>query len=53
MALYEEGSEVVSIILDGEGSGKMNWFSQPRVISSPWTDLTPSVTTNFFSIEGG
>ena len=53
MVLYEDEEEVVSIIFDGEGSDKTNWFSQPKVISSPWTDLTPSVTTNIFSIEGG
>ena len=48
---YEEGEEVVSIVFDGVGSDKINWFSQSRLISSPWTDLETS-TTNFFSIVG-
>ena len=51
LALYEEGEEVVSMIFDGSGSDKINWFSHSRLISSPWADLKTS-TTNFFSIGG-
>ncbi|XP_078583890.1 uncharacterized protein LOC144866404 [Branchiostoma floridae x Branchiostoma japonicum] len=49
---YSQGlTEVRELIFNGKGSDKMNWFSQDRLISSPWTDLKTE-TTNLFSIPG-
>ncbi|KAI8487070.1 hypothetical protein Bbelb_351400 [Branchiostoma belcheri] len=48
---YQQGTEVRNLIFDGRNSDKFNWFSQARLISSPWTDLKTE-TTNYFSIPG-
>ena len=39
LALYADGEEVLTLIFDGLGSDKTNWFSHARLESSPWTDL--------------
>ncbi|XP_078662610.1 uncharacterized protein LOC144906321 [Branchiostoma floridae x Branchiostoma belcheri] len=48
---YKQGTEVRNLIFDGRNSDKLSWFSQERLISSPWTDLKTE-TTNYFSIPG-
>ncbi|XP_038065877.1 uncharacterized protein LOC119735969 [Patiria miniata] len=39
------------LIFNGTGTDIHNWFSQERLISSPWEDVELS-TPNFFGIEG-
>ncbi|XP_041367824.1 uncharacterized protein LOC121382312 [Gigantopelta aegis] len=51
LVLYKNGIEVVSLLFDGNGSTKDDWFSKPRLISSPWSDLT-GVSPAVFSVSG-
>lgn len=51
MALYDQNSELLSIVFDAAGSDKENWFAKNRLIHSPWTDLE-NETQNFFSLVG-
>eukprot|EP00058_Branchiostoma_floridae_P014822 XP_002600310.1 hypothetical protein BRAFLDRAFT_66812 [Branchiostoma floridae] len=51
VVLETSGEEDVEMIFNGENTDKFDWFSQSRLLSSPWSDL-PGETTNFFSIEG-
>ncbi|XP_038065886.1 uncharacterized protein LOC119735979 [Patiria miniata] len=41
----------VDLIFDGTGTDIHNWFSQERLISSPWEDVESS-TPNYFGVEG-
>nr|XP_006812409.1 PREDICTED: uncharacterized protein LOC102807374 [Saccoglossus kowalevskii] len=52
VSLYTAGEEVTYFIFDGTGSDKHNWFSQERLVDSPYSDLTSTTVTNYFSIEG-
>ncbi len=52
MALYEGGEKVATLVFDGKGSNKTNWFSQERVLSVPWVDLSSTSCVEHFSIEG-
>ncbi|XP_035685377.1 uncharacterized protein LOC118421981 [Branchiostoma floridae] len=51
VVLETSGDEDVEMIFNGENTDKSSWFSQSRLLSSPWTDL-PGETANFFSVEG-
>ncbi|XP_033109146.1 uncharacterized protein LOC117110510 [Anneissia japonica] len=48
----ESADELLSLIFDGVGSDKTSWYALDRLIISPWTDLTTSVSHNCFSIYG-
>ncbi|XP_056006780.1 uncharacterized protein LOC130050577 [Ostrea edulis] len=50
--LYKSGTKVAEVVFNGTGSTNTNWFSGNRVVSSTWTDVTPTQTYNYFSIEG-
>ncbi|KAL4225331.1 hypothetical protein ACF0H5_016019 [Mactra antiquata] len=52
LALYTEDKEVAYIIFNGENSNSVNWFDASRVISSSWSDVTPTDSYNYFSIVG-
>ncbi|CAH1272761.1 COLEC10 [Branchiostoma lanceolatum] len=41
----------VELIFNGENTDKFSWFSQDRLISSPWNDVN-SEPNDFFSITG-
>ena len=51
MALYQQESEVLSLVFNATGSDNENWFSKNRLIQSPWTDLE-SEQQNYFSLIG-
>ncbi len=52
LAFYEDGVEVMALTFNAVGSDKENWFSKSRLLTSPWTDLHPTASTNFFSMVG-
>jgi len=51
MVIFKDGSMVANVVFDGKGSTFLTWFTQARVVSSSWTDLT-STHANYFSIQG-
>ncbi|KAH3725262.1 uncharacterized protein LOC127854071 [Dreissena polymorpha] len=51
-ALYKQSREVVNIVFNGTGSDMTSWFAQQRVLVSSYSDITPTNTYNFFSIQG-
>ena len=51
MALYENESEVLSLVFNATDNDNENWFSKNRLLRSPWTDLH-SELQNFFSLAG-
>ena len=52
VALYTNGTEVVSIIFGAKGTSHLNWFSQKNLIQSPWTDLRNAKNIFPFHING-
>ncbi|XP_070568464.1 uncharacterized protein [Ptychodera flava] len=55
IAMFREGVEKVSMVFNGIGSTKMDWFTKERLKSSPWQDLMdsfPQQGINYFSISG-
>ncbi|XP_078693842.1 von Willebrand factor D and EGF domain-containing protein-like isoform X3 [Branchiostoma floridae x Branchiostoma belcheri] len=49
--VLEASTGDVELILNGENTDKFNWFSQSRLISSPWNDINTE-PKNFFSVAG-
>ncbi|XP_025108802.1 uncharacterized protein LOC112572987 [Pomacea canaliculata] len=47
-----KNSQQVNIVFNGSGSGYLDWFSQYRVLESPWQDLFPNNSYLFFSVAG-
>ncbi|XP_038066815.1 uncharacterized protein LOC119736877 [Patiria miniata] len=58
LSLYEGARMTAELIFDGTGSDIKNWFTQTRLISSPWDDLKSAALTGsvgsgqLFSIDG-
>ena len=52
VVLYKNGSEVLSMLFNAVGSDKLNWFSQARLLSSPWSDLKTASKLQHFDITG-
>ena len=52
IALYKNGSEVLSMLFDAVGTNKLNWFSQAKLLSSPWSDLKTASSLQHFDIIG-
>ena len=50
--LYQNGSEVVSLKFNATGTNNLDWFSQERLISSPWNDLKTVAQLRKFGIVG-
>ncbi|XP_078381758.1 uncharacterized protein LOC144664478 isoform X1 [Oculina patagonica] len=51
VALYTNGSEVLSLFFDSVDADKENWFSKYRLTQAPWNDVK-SEPHNYFSIIG-
>ncbi|KAI8510793.1 hypothetical protein Bbelb_117090 [Branchiostoma belcheri] len=49
--VLESSEGNVELIFDGRNTDKFNWFSKPRLLSSPWNDISTE-HQNYFSIEG-
>ncbi|XP_072017377.1 uncharacterized protein [Amphiura filiformis] len=45
------GVELVSLLFNGTGSNRLDWFSNDRLLVSPYDDIA-SETQNYFSAEG-
>ncbi|XP_070568449.1 uncharacterized protein [Ptychodera flava] len=57
VAVYSDGQEKASLIFNGIGSDKENWFSIDRLRASPWGDLMDAKLENgkdgqYFSVAG-
>ncbi|XP_071785301.1 uncharacterized protein [Asterias amurensis] len=52
LSLYNQDGIQVELVFNGTDSDILSWFTQERLLSSPWSDLTPTVTANYFSIDG-
>ncbi|XP_067048959.1 uncharacterized protein [Acropora muricata] len=52
VALYKNGSEVLSMLFKALGTDKLNWFSQAKLLSSPWSDLKTAKSLQHFDITG-
>ena len=50
--LYQNGHEVVSLKFNTTGTNNLDWFSQERLISSPWNDLKTAPQLQTFGIVG-
>ena len=50
--LYEKGNEVVSLKFKATGTNGVDWFSQAKLISSPWNDLTTAAHLLIFNVTG-
>lgn len=50
--VYTDGKIQKYFKFNAGGTDRLDWFSQPRLLDSSYTDLTPVATTNFFSIDG-
>ncbi|XP_071965083.1 uncharacterized protein [Antedon mediterranea] len=46
---YNDGEEVMTLIFNGIGSNKMNWFDKDRLLQTPYPDMLTS-TFNHFEI---
>jgi len=52
LVLYgDRGQRLAHVVFDARNSDPVTWFSQGRILTSSWTDLT-TLTTNIFSIPG-
>ncbi|XP_072017378.1 uncharacterized protein [Amphiura filiformis] len=49
--LDHTGMELVTLLFNGTGSNRLDWFSKDRLLSSPYDDIF-SETQNYFSVEG-
>ncbi|XP_033101554.1 uncharacterized protein LOC117104819 [Anneissia japonica] len=49
-AFYDDGEEVMTLIFNGVGSNKMNWFSRARLLQTPYPDMLTS-SFNKFAID--
>ncbi|XP_022098360.1 uncharacterized protein LOC110983420 [Acanthaster planci] len=52
LAIYKDGKERITLIFDGESASDRSWFSDYRLIFSPWTDLSNRSTHAIFLMEG-
>lgn len=49
LALYKDTREVAFIVFNGSESTMLDWFSNKRVFTSSWSNLTAAGTYNVFS----
>ncbi|XP_019623984.1 PREDICTED: non-neuronal cytoplasmic intermediate filament protein isoform X5 [Branchiostoma belcheri] len=52
VVLYKDNEEVLVLRFDAEGTNKSDWYSQDRLIESPFIDLSPDKKANGFSFQG-
>ncbi|XP_067040608.1 uncharacterized protein [Acropora muricata] len=52
VVLYKNGSEVLAMSFNAVGTNRRNWFSQAKLLSSPWTDLKTARHLQHFDITG-
>lgn len=52
LSLYNDTEVKVELVFNGTDSDILSWFAKESLVSSPWSDLTVTATTNQFSIGG-
>ncbi|XP_033626039.1 uncharacterized protein LOC117289152 [Asterias rubens] len=52
LSLYDDTGVKVKLVFKGTDSDILSWFAKERLVSSLWSDLTTTATTNYFSIDG-
>lgn len=52
MVLYTEGTEVAALKFNASETNNSGWFSQYRLLQSPWIDLKNTTNPHQFSIRG-
>ncbi|XP_071785294.1 uncharacterized protein [Asterias amurensis] len=52
LSLYDHTGIKAELIFNGVDSDITSWFAKKHLVSSPWSDLTTTATTNYFSIDG-
>jgi hypothetical protein len=52
VSVVASGKEAKFFRFDGKGSSVVNWFDSKRVLFSSYTDVSPTMTANMFSIVG-
>ncbi|XP_071785937.1 uncharacterized protein [Asterias amurensis] len=52
LSLYDQTGVKVELVFNGVDSDISSWFAKERLVSSPWSDLTTTTNTNYFSIFG-
>lgn len=50
-SIYKNEVEVAWVLFNATGSNKTNWFHKSRVLSSSYTDLTPSAYHRVFQLD--
>ncbi|XP_070552383.1 uncharacterized protein [Ptychodera flava] len=53
LSLFKDDVEVATIVFDGVGSTKTNWFSPSRLLGSSWTDLTNETDSMMSGTDAG
>ena len=51
--LYMGGTEVASLKFNAIGTDNLSWFSQDKLVQSPWTDLKTATNLQVFRINAG
>ncbi|KAI8498803.1 hypothetical protein Bbelb_232560 [Branchiostoma belcheri] len=51
MVVLESSSAHVKLVFNGQNTDKYSWFSQSRLISSPWTDLDTEPVAAFSILD--
>ena len=52
MVLYTKGTEVAALKFNASETNNLSWFSQDRLVQSPWIDLKNAPNPHRFSIHG-
>ena len=52
VVLYAAGKEVLSLIFNGVGTTKNDWFDRARLEEHPWTDGNLFGSAIKFSVQG-
>lgn len=52
MVLYTKGTEVAALKFNASETNNLSWFSQDRLVQSPWIDLKDASNPHRFSIFG-
>ena len=52
VVLYKNGSLSLSMSFKAVGTNRLDWFSEKKLLSSPWTDLKNASSLRHFNITG-
>ncbi|KAL8608048.1 hypothetical protein ACOMHN_023864 [Nucella lapillus] len=52
VSVYRGGVEQTYFVFNGQGSSPTDFFTQDRLLFSPYKDLNKETSTNYFSVDG-